>query len=525
MPAEALANSRGEGEDRFDELSALLFGPERDRLRRLEQRLNESARAEEVAAVIAEAIRLRSTRDKGLRKALQGTVEEALALSVRRNPRMLAEALFPIFGRAVRRAIASELQGMMQNLNQMLEQSVSVRSLRWRWEALRTGRPYSEIVLLRSMLFQVEQVFLVHRKTGLLLEHVTSESAVVRDAEMVSGMLTAVQDFVRDSFTESGEDELETARVGEFTLLLAYGPQAILAGVVRGTVPRSLQTTFHETVEAVHERHLQALLAFEGDVTPFAPTRDLLRACLLGQAPPSATRRWPAWLRRSLAWGLPALLLASLGLWWLLTAREERRWAAYVATLRDQPGLFVTSSGKQDGRYFITGLRDPLAADPASLLAPAGLALSRVQTLWEPFHSLQPRFAAERLYLDLKRAVETRRVRFALGSAELSFDQEEATRDIAGRIRQLFDAAAETDRAVRLEVRGDTDPLGTEQFNATLARDRARSVFSVFQAVGLPQDKVILRGREASPAPCEAPTERERAACRSVSFLVLEGTP
>jgi OOP family OmpA-OmpF porin len=522
MPAEALANSRGEGEDRFDELSALLFGPERERLRRLEQRLEQSWRAEELAAVIAEAIRLRAARDKGLRKALQSTVEEALALSVRKNPRMLAEALFPIFGRAVRRAIASELQGMMQNLNQMLEQSVSVRSLRWRWEAVRTGRPYSEIVLLRSVLFQVEQVFLVHRSTGLLLEHVTSESAVVRDAEMVSGMLTAVQDFVRDSFTETGEEELETARVGEFTLLLAYGPHAILAGVVRGTVPRSLQTTFHETIETVHERHLQALSAFEGDVTPFAPTRELLRACLLGQAPPGATRRWPAWVRRSLAWGLPVVLLTVVGLWWFTTAREARRWAGYVATLQRQPGLFITSSGKLDGRYFITGLRDPLAADPASLLDSAGLPSTRVQALWEPFHSLQPRFAAERLYLELRRAVETRRVRFALGSAELSFDQEESAREIAGRVRQLLAAAAQTNRAVRLEVRGDTDPLGTEQFNATLARDRARNVFAVLQAAGLPQDRVILRGREASPAPCEAPTERERSACRSVSFRVLE---
>ena len=112
MPAEALENSRGAEDDRFDELSELLFGPERERLRRLEQKLAETGRAEIVADVIAEAIRLRAKRDKGLRKALQSTVEEALSLSVRKNPRMLAEALFPIFGRAVRRAIASELQGM-----------------------------------------------------------------------------------------------------------------------------------------------------------------------------------------------------------------------------------------------------------------------------------------------------------------------------------------------------------------------------------------------------------------------------
>jgi OOP family OmpA-OmpF porin len=524
MPAEALENSRGADDDRFDELSELLFGPERQRLRRLEQRLEEAGRAESVADVVAEAIRLRAKRDKGLRKALQSTVEEALSLSVRKNPRMLAEALFPIFGRAVRRAIASELQGMMQNLNLVLEQSLSLRSLRWRWEALRTGRPYPEVVLLRSVLFRVEQVFLIHRKTGLLLEHVISENAVVKDPEMVSGMLTAIQDFVRDSFTESGNDELETARVGAFSILLAYGPQAILAGVVRGTVPRSLQTTFHETIENIHERHLQALVAFEGDVAPFAATRELLSACLLGQGEKEHNRPWPSWLRRGLVWGVPALLICGVAAWITLSILEQRRWSAYLSAVEKQPGIFVTSSGKVNGRYYVTGLRDPLAKDPASFVGPSGMKADHIDARWEPFHSMQPRFAAERRYQELKGGIERRRVRFPLGGAELSFDQEETAREIAAGIRDLFEAGKTTQRSLQLEVRGDTDPLGTEQFNATLARDRARAVFSVFLASGLRPDQVILRGREAAAQPCEAPTERERAACRSVSFRVLEGS-
>jgi OOP family OmpA-OmpF porin len=523
MPAEALERSRGRAGDRFEELSALLFGPERERLRRLEERLEQVTRAGDVADVLPEAVRLRSSRDNGLRKALQTTVEEALHLSVRQNPRVLAEALFPIFGKAMRRAIANELQGMMENLNQVLEQRLSARSVRWRWESLRTGRPYSEIVLLRSLLFRVEQVFLIHRKSGLLLEHVASESAVVKDAEMVSGMLTAIQDFVRDSFTDGGDDELETVRAGDFMLLLAYGPQAIVAGVVRGTVPRSLQNTFHETVETIHERYLQALTTFEGDVTPFVPARELLRACLLGKAEEAAPRRWPVWLRRSIAVSAAAVLLLVPALWMFFQAREERRWNSYVTALQRQPGIFVTASGKRGGRYFVTGLRDPLASDPSPLLDSSGLPPGRVDARWEPFHSLDPRFAAQRRYVELKQAVEMRRVRFPLGSAALSFDQEESTREIVGRIRELFAAAAAANRPLRLEVRGDTDPLGTEQFNATLARDRARSVFAWLETAGLPEDRLILRGREASPEPCEGASERERAACRSVSFRVLEG--
>jgi hypothetical protein len=99
-----------------------------------------------------------------------------------------------------------------------LEQHLSWRSLQWRWESRRTGRPYAEIVVLRSLLYRVQQVFLIHRNTGLLLQCVTSPSAEgsqIRDPEMVSGMLTAIQDFVRDSVSGAEAENLEMVRMGE----------------------------------------------------------------------------------------------------------------------------------------------------------------------------------------------------------------------------------------------------------------------------------------------------------------------
>ena len=37
-------------------------------------------------------------------------------------------------------------------------------------------------------MYRVEQVFLIHRKTGLLLQHVRAQSTEVADAQMVSAM-------------------------------------------------------------------------------------------------------------------------------------------------------------------------------------------------------------------------------------------------------------------------------------------------------------------------------------------------
>ncbi len=110
--------------------------------------------------------------DPQMTRALAPTVEEALTASVRRNPRPLADALFPIFGPAIRKAIAASLSSMLESLNQTIEHSLSWRALQWRITALRTGKPFAEIVLLNTLVYRVEQVFLIDRESGLLLQHV-----------------------------------------------------------------------------------------------------------------------------------------------------------------------------------------------------------------------------------------------------------------------------------------------------------------------------------------------------------------
>src|SRR5579863_10512732 len=188
MPTDGAAKRPLADDQPLAELRAILLGPDREAWESMRQRLdNPSRRAEDIASVLADAVRLRS--DAKLRRALQPLLEEALQLSVQSNPRMLADALFPIFGKAIRKAITSELDGMLQSLSQTLEQSLSWRSLQWRWESFRSGKPYTEIVVLRSLLYRVEQVFLIHRSSGLLLQHVAAPRAEMKDPEIVSSML------------------------------------------------------------------------------------------------------------------------------------------------------------------------------------------------------------------------------------------------------------------------------------------------------------------------------------------------
>ena len=345
----------------FTELRSLLVGPEQRQLRALQTRLEDpAAQARDVSRVLATAVELR-THDPHLRRALAPTIEDAITASVRRNPRPLADALFPIIGPAIRKAIAATLNGMLESLNTTLEHSLSWRSLRWRLDARRTGRPFAEIVLLNTLVYRVEQVFLIHRPSGLLLQHLRAAETEAQDADMVSGMLTAIRDFVRDSFDVAEDEGLQTLKVGDLSVWIEQGPHALLAVVVRGSAPPSLRTALQQALEAVHAQYSDLLEPFDGDTARFEGTRPLLETCVQQQF---RGRERPGILQPRLM-VIAAILVLALGVWMFFALRARSRWNGYVNALRSEPGVVVVSTGRAGGKYLLTGLRDPLAPDPA----------------------------------------------------------------------------------------------------------------------------------------------------------------
>ena len=66
---------------------------------------------------------------------------------------------------------------------------------------------------------------------------------------------------------------------------------------------------------------------------------------------------------------LGVAVLAAVG--WCAVPRvmEQRRFDGYLDQLRREPGVVVGSAGRADGRFVLTGLRDPLARDPIALAA------------------------------------------------------------------------------------------------------------------------------------------------------------
>ncbi|MCD4719135.1 MAG: OmpA family protein [Desulfobacula sp.] len=385
-------SSKAGGSETLDVLKDLLLKDEKEQIQRIENRLDDPmVRAKEISQSLAEAISLSIMSHNKISRVLQPVIDDSIKISVKNNPKALADAISPALGPGIRKAITSTIMGMIQSLNHVLNHSFSIQGIKWRFEAFRTRKQFAEIVMLHTLLYQVEQIFLIHRESGIVLEHVVAKDIIIQDPDLVSGMLTAIQDFVNDSFHTDAHDDLETLRMGsDRSVWIENGEHALIAAVIRGTPPVDLRIKYRELIEEIHIKAGSALEKFDGDPLPFSIFREHLKDGLQSQEKKNQKRTSP------LLWCTFIIILSIVGIWGFTIFKTHQLWHQYLNRLETQKGLIILSTQKKEGKYQIYGLRDPMAKDPRNLLQKKEKEHLAIISHWEAFYSLDPEFVFNR---------------------------------------------------------------------------------------------------------------------------------
>lgn len=356
----------------LEALRGLLLSAERQhieqlnfRLEQLESRITDpEQRARDTSEVLVRASMLRQSAGNEYSTCMRPVVEEQFHLSARENPDVLAEALFPILGPALRRMIANLIRPDKRS----------------------KGRPYT-----------VEQLFLIDKESGLPICQVASEWADAQDADMVSGMLSAIQAYLQDAFSTSEFDSLNTLQLGELSVWIEWGPNAVLAAVVRGVPPSTCRAALQQRLELIHHDYATELENYAGDGSVFDTLKPQL-LLFLDDYDGSIRNRFRALPAHVRGWAVKsAVLFACLLIGLIYSSYDDRRWQNYVNELEKQPGIVVTSHYRDFQTYHVFGLRDPLAVNPQSLLKKTSLSQQKVKQHFEPYQALHPQFVLQRL--------------------------------------------------------------------------------------------------------------------------------
>ncbi len=533
-----IVDSVGGTNTELQTLRKLLLGADYQELLALKQQIdNPSQYSLAISQVVSEAIAIRAKSDGSIGQALGPTIEGAIDHSIKSNPKALADSLYPVMGPAIRKSIFETINAMLEGFNQAVEQSLSPKSIGWRVDAWRSGKTYSEIVFLKTLVYRVEQVFLIHRDTGLVLHHLESTDIISKDPELVSAMLTAIQDFIADSFQTSGEDQLSTLQLGDLRILLEQGPSAVVAAAVRGNVTPDYRLRLSESLEQCHEYYGQEFQRYEGVNDVFVKLPELLQPCLssLKHEDIPSTKRTP-WI------ALLALLVVALvfGTWWYQDVQREGRWQSWIDQLNQQPGVVITASSLSGDTGIIKGLKDPFAQIPSAFQA-----LPTIDYQWSTFYSTDESMQLQRieqllvpppnLELTLREGVLTAvgtvnfdwyqefqsaplallgvnelqtyellveeanntlidrylsdlasvSVAFDIGESEIDEQQMPKLYYLSTRIRQLQAALISERQIFNIRITGSTDSRGTDAENQKLGLARAKNVANYLAAQGV----------------------------------------
>ncbi len=536
----------------LDELKELILGIEKRQLEELAATVNDPIRfAKAIRKILPSVYNIGSENDDALSSSLMPYVEKALHYSIKNNPEPVSEALFPVMGPAIRKAVADAINKLLETVNHALESSFSLKRLKWRLEALFTRKTYAEIFLYHNPVFRVNRLFLIHRKTGLLLRDAASTGVPEQDSDLISSMLKAIQDFVHDSLDVEKEQQLEAVRIGTRNIYIEQGPFAILAAVVEGNPTEHYRNILRRVIEKIHADYHPFLSDFSGNTDVFRSASALLGQCL--EYSPQRPKKKPV---KSML--LFLLVLLALLLLAGFRIRESSRYHRFFRSISGIPGMEVTRVSRDKGVYQIGGLMDRDASDPYLLMDSLGLNPGKVNFRMDPYQSLEPEIVLKRvrritrpqpgvrmdlsgdtliisgdldetwasgvkktallipgisflqfrqdsaslkIMRQLMHTIESVEIRFIIGQSSLSGSNRKLLDTLYSHCYELNRLAGLYDRKLKFMLLGFADALGVSKTNQALSLARASNVAGYLIEKGIPREQVfpVAMGSEKFP--------------------------
>ncbi len=208
---------------------------------------------------------IRNSRDE-MAAALGPIMGSAIREQIRTSRKSMVEALFPIIIETVQRALAAFARELQQNIDARLKSTFRTDGWRRRIGARLRGVSASELAMRDALPFQIQEIFLIQRESGLLMAHVPIGDDGTADSDLVSGMLTAIRDFAQDSFgNEDDGQELDEFQYGDERVIIRSGRFAYLAVMIKGIEPSGFRTSLLEFVSELHLHYSTQFHEFDGN--------------------------------------------------------------------------------------------------------------------------------------------------------------------------------------------------------------------------------------------------------------------
>lgn len=346
----------------MEKLKQLLLHAEQEKIKGLEEEINKlyaqlqdkEQLLETLDPVIAELLYKKIHESKNqMADAIAPIMGPALRAQITEAKDDIADALYPVIGVAVRKSVAEAMKDLLRAINDRIDAVVN----RGFWNR---GRLDKNSLLRQSFPFSIQEVFLIHKTSGLLLSHASPEHNGSVNQDMISGMLTAIQEFSKTALGQENEGLTEIQYENK-KIIIEDGKYAYLAFVTDGIPAEGFAALIDGLEEKIHLRWYKEMRAFEGDTEPFEPVSDLLNSFITSVHAPFVNQalesqkknRTNPWLNMLILLFFVALI--AVPTWWFIN-KDNKPFSLknYVTEYNKQP-LTSVQYHKQDDKLVLTG--------------------------------------------------------------------------------------------------------------------------------------------------------------------------
>jgi len=372
----------------IDQLRQIIVGENADILDELKQRIESvEKRTKDVAEVLPAAIDERIKADNHLVDSFKEPVALSLKQAIQAEPDTYGEILYPVMAPSIRRAIAQAISSMMVSINRTIESATSAQGIALRLESIRTGVPYAQLMLQRTVLFRVEHIYLIDRETAMPISQMQALGVHSLDGDAVSAMFSAIQSFIQDSFADNETERLTEFKSDKYNVWVIHGSQMRLACVISGDAPESLRDSLYDTLDRIHVEYARESVDFDGDTSSFDGVDEHLSPLMQLQvkddvdsiAKKEKTNMWFPLL-------IVFVLLMSSALY---SFNRYSKLKTVEHFFRETPGIALTDTYWDSGDIVIEGLQDPDAQVPYDRLIEQGIEKGDLAINTIPFRSLE----------------------------------------------------------------------------------------------------------------------------------------
>lgn len=258
-------------------------------------------------------IERRTSDDEALIATITPLLGDLIRRKVRDGRDEMVEALYPLIGQLVVRAVGEAMRDLARNIDFQLRNSLGFTALLRRTRARLRGVSATQLLLRQALPYAVTDVFLIHRASGLLLESYADRPVDAADSDLISAMLTAIRDFAHDAFGRGKTGQLDEIQYGDRRILIEAAQHAYLAVVVAGVEPPGYRSRMREQLIAFEHAHLADLRTYAGDAAIFAGAAPALRGLAAAEPPPPLGA-----VHKGLIAAFAGALIACVALTWMV---------------------------------------------------------------------------------------------------------------------------------------------------------------------------------------------------------------